>query len=280
MALGAEAEARGADLEALKSGLRERDVSEFYRAYAAAGVEFGPSFRTVRALWSGSGEAVGEVSLDGGSGPGDAGVDPVLLDGCFHVVVAALEAGGAEPRTGPDEAGTAYAAVGWDRLWLRGALPERVTCHARLRVAAGEPGRGTPNGASAEVMTADMWLYAEDGAAVGGAAGIAFRRATRSAFQAAVGRAEDLLYAPVWRDVGLRSGPRPANFLLPPDEAASAAGGIEEHLAPAGLSGDLVSALYADLERLSRAYAVAALDELGWRRQPGAEVEAESCAGG
>ena len=262
VAAGAEAEALSADLEALKSGLREWDAAGFYRAYAADGVEFGPSFRTVRALWTGSGEAVGEVSLDGGSGPGDAGVDPVLLDGCFHVVVAALIDGGAEGGEGRG----AYMPVGWDRLWLRGALPERLTCRALRRPTEGEAGGGE------DVAAVDLWIYGPEGEPLGGVSGLRAKRATRAAFMAVVGGLRDLLYAPVWRAGEFTGGLRRPAYLLSPEAAVAAAGGVGGYLSAEGLTAERTVALAEELERASRGYAVRGLGELGWEREPGEEV--------
>ena len=255
----------GLELETLRRGLRERDVAELYRAYAAAGLELAGSFRTVRELWSGPGEAVGEVSL--AEGPEEEGVvmPPVLLDGCFQVMGAALEGGGEE--------GT-YMPFGWERLWVKGSLPERVTCHARLRESVGKAG-DAGGVRSGEVAVADLWMYGAEGDAVGAVTGLVLKRTTRAAFMAAAGGLTDLLYVPVWREAAHGGGVRPADFLLSPEAAARRAGGIGEHLSAEGLSEGAVSELQEDLERLSRAYAVSALEGLGWRRERGAEVGEE-----
>ena len=272
---GGPAQRAGLDVDALKAALPERDTAEFYRALAGVGLEFKGSFRTVRRLWCRSGEAVGEVSLAEGDGFEDRGVavHPVLLDGCLQVVGAALKEKG-EQGSAVDEAGMTWLPFGWDRLWVRGALPARVTCRARLRQAGGEAGEGR-GGGSAEVLAADLWLYGGDGEELGGVSGLVLKRATRAAFLAAVGRTEDLLYAPVWREAGTAGGLRPADFLLSPEAAASAAGSLEEHFQAEGLSAGEVLAQFGELERLSQGYAAAALDGLGWRRERGEEVGEE-----
>ena len=261
----------GLDLDTLRRGLREWNVAGFYRALAAVGMDFAGSFRTVQELWCGSGEAVGDVRAGDEFTAGEVAVHPMLLDGCFQVVGAALAGG--EQETETDES-QAYMPFAWERLWLSGALPERVTCRARLRQSGGDAGTGRA-GASAEVVAADLWLYGRDGEALGGVSGLAMKRATRAAFLAAAGRTEDLLYAPVWREAAFTGAPRRAAYLWSPDEAASAAGGVEAHLSAEGLSAASVSALTEDLERLSRAYAVSALSGLGWRPERGAVVSEE-----
>ena len=259
----------GLDLEALKEALSELDVAEFYRGVAAAGVELGGSFRTVQGLWCGPGEAVGDVRLGAGRKEGEVGLHPVLLDGCFQVVGAALS-GTEEARAGAGEDGIIYLPLGWERLWVSGTLPDRVTCHARQRMDD-----GSGDGAPEEVLSADLGLYDENGERVGSVSGLVLKRATRAAFLSGADRPDDLLYAPVWRGAGSTGAPRPADRLLSPQAAASGAGSLGQHLEAEGLSAPAVSALLGDLERLSRGYAVAALDGLGWRRERGAEVAEE-----
>ena len=255
-------EAGGTDVEGLKQGLSEADAAAFYRTLAAAGLDFGEWFRAVRRLWLGSGEALGEVRLPEGLEVGADGVHPVLLDGCLQVVGAVVMGGGGED-------GETWLPTGWERLWVGGTLPPRVTCHARLRPTSGAvAGRDAPG----EVLAADLWLYGEDDAVVGALSGLALKRTTRAAFMATAAGLTELLYVPVWREAAHGGGLRPADFLLSPEAAARRVGGIGEHLAAEGLSEGSVSELQEDLERLSRAYAVAALEGLGWRRERGVEV--------
>ena len=54
------------DLGAFESGLAEVDLDEAYLRLGAAGFEYGPAFRGLVRLWSGSGQALGEVVLPAG----------------------------------------------------------------------------------------------------------------------------------------------------------------------------------------------------------------------
>ena len=177
----------GPDPETVRRGLRERGAAEFYRALAAAGMDFTGPFRALRELWCGPGEAVGEVSLAEGLEEPGAAAQPVLLDGCFQVMGAALADGGEDG---------AYMPFGWERLWVEGTWPERVTCHARLRESGGNGG----SAGSGEVMVADLWVYGADGALLGAVTGLVFKWATRAAFLAAAGASAELLYTPAWRE--------------------------------------------------------------------------------
>ena len=212
------------DVEALKKGLSELDTAEFYRGFAAAGVELGGSFRTVQGLWRGPGEAVGDVCLGEGWKDGEAGLHPVLLDGCFQVLGAALEAGAEEEGRGTAAGGATYLPFGWERLWVVGEMPERVTCHARVCGLEGGGGGDEGEGSPAEVVTADLWLYGDDGRLVGEVSGLVLKRASRSAFLPGAVRTEDLLYAPVWRKAGFEGKVRDADFPVSPAEVEEESG--------------------------------------------------------
>lgn len=84
------------DVEVLTAGLRAEDVSAFFRSKADVGVHLGPRFRTLRALWSGGGEAAGEVVLPESVDRRAAEVHPVLLDGCLQVMGTARKGSGLE----------------------------------------------------------------------------------------------------------------------------------------------------------------------------------------
>ena len=114
------------DLDALKAGLSPQDLPSYYRSKAATGIDLGPAFRTLEALWGGDGEAVAELALQIRGDGNDSGLHPLLLDGCFQVFSAARYLTG----LGGD---ATYLPFAWERLWLNGALPDTFVCHARLR---------------------------------------------------------------------------------------------------------------------------------------------------
>ena len=170
------------------------DVAAFYRAKADVGIELGASFRTLRRVWSGPGEAVAEVAFPDELGRNGLAVHPLLLDGCFQVMAAAWSDAGAVRAT--------YLPFGWQRLWLRGPLPDRLICHLCMSgpAPASEPA-GT--GGEPEVLTADVLIYDEGGNLAGELRGYLVKRATRAALLAAVEGVQELLYEVVWRDRAL-----------------------------------------------------------------------------
>ena len=253
------------DPQALTAGLRAEDVSAFYRSKADEGVHLGPRFRTLRALWSGDGEAAGEVMLPESVDRRAAEVHPVLLDGCLQVVATARK------RSGLEDDG-AYLVFGCDRFWLAEAMPERVFCHARLR----PPSEAATSGdGPLEVISGDLRIYNSDGVEIGGLSGYTVKRATRAALLSAAEGVKDLLYEVVWRDRDLAPAMPPADFLPGPADVAAAADPFSAYLATEGVDAAGRAALLGDLERLARSYALETLEGMGWERRAGETLDPE-----
>ena len=239
------------DVAALRKELQPVDVSGQYRDFDAAGIAYGPSFRGLAGLWSGPREAVGEVALPGGPGGSGLLAHPALLDACTQVLAGAAELG---------DDGTAWLPLGWDRISLRGPLPDRLVCRAVLREGAGE------------TRKADLRMYGETGEELGDIAGFTLRRATRAALPAT--GIDDLLYEVRWREVSA-AGLLGAEFLAGPEELASGSRSGDAALEAEGLSGRSLRALEGGLERESGSHALRALEELGWKRTAGERFDAE-----
>ena len=215
-----------AEIERLQAGGTPIDGAEVRGRLETAGIRYGPAFRRLARLWSGSGEALGELE-----GPEEG--DPGLLDGCFQVVAG----------LGDPEDRDPWLPVGWERLWIEGGLPRRFWCHARQAEADGE------------VRRADLAFYAPDGAPIGGVEGFRLRRADLAALLAA-GGVEDLLYQVEWRETET-GGLRPADFLQEP--AAAEVRDFEEFLAAEEVDGARLAGLTAGLDDLARSCAREAL---------------------
>ena len=260
---GPEAESR-LDIEGLKASLSPVDVPAFYRAKAEVGIDLGPRFRTLAAVWSRPGEALGEVSFPEAVGQSDLDVHPLLLDGCFQVLAAAR-------NPGQSEDGITYLPFAWERLWLKDRLPDRLICHVRLR----EDPRGEEADELPEVWAGDLHIYDPSGVLVGELSGYAVKRATRATLLAAVEGLNELLYEVVWRDQPLAPGMPPADFLPSPATVAAGSDLFTQYLAAEGVGAEDRDALLGDLERLSRTYALLTLDKLGWEREVGEVVDSE-----
>ena len=248
----------------LTAGLAEEDVSAFYRVRRDEGVTLGPQFRALRALWSGDGEAVGEVVLPEAVDRRAAEAHPVLLDGCLQVMAMARKQAGVEDD-GP------YLVFGCDRFWLADVLPERMFCQARLR----NPSAAAVDGGPAEVISGDLRLFDADGTEIGGLSGYTVKRATRAALLAASEGVKDLLYEVVWRDPPPAPAMLPADFLPAPADVAAGSDPFSAYLAAEGVDAGAQAALLVDLERLSWTYALLALERLGWERRKGERLVPE-----
>ena len=258
-----------ADLEGLKASFSQVDVPAFYGAKAEVGIDLGPSFRTLEAVWRGPGEALGEVSLPASVSSKGLNIHPLLLDGCFQVMAAARNAEGAQD-------GVTYLPFGWERLLLRGRLPARIFCHVRMREEPRDRPTDRNDDEPPEVLSADVDLYDPNGEPVGSLKGYTVKRATRASLLAAVEGVEELLYEVVWRDRALQPGMLPAEFLPSPSEAAAASKPFSHYLTAEGVEVDEEAALQDDLERLSWCFALSALETLGWERGTGETVEPET----
>ena len=64
------------------------DVGGLYGVLAGVGLEYGPVFRGLRAVWRRGGEVFGEIELDESVALGGFGVHPALLDAALHVLGA------------------------------------------------------------------------------------------------------------------------------------------------------------------------------------------------
>ncbi|MFF2751470.1 type I polyketide synthase [Kitasatospora sp. NPDC058048] len=105
----------------LRAALAERDVDALYGTLRARGLQYGPAFRALRALWAGEKEAVGLVEADLPAEDRAAyRAHPVLLDACFHTTAAFL-----------GDTGDLLLPVGIDRITVHRPLPSRLWCVAR-----------------------------------------------------------------------------------------------------------------------------------------------------
>ncbi len=257
------------DADGLKAGLSPVDLPAYYRAKADVGIDLGPAFRTLTALWARDGEALGEVALPAGQERDALDVHPLVLDGCFQIMAAARDPDGIGD-------GATYLPFAWERLWIGDGLPDRLFCHVTVRESPRDAAADTGSAETPEVHAADMRLYAGSGELVGELAGFTVKRATRAALLAAVEGVEDLLYEVVWRDCALPPGMLPADFLPSPSAAAARSHPFSKYLGDEGVEVAAEIDLQGEMERVSWCYALSALETLGWERRAGAAVDPET----
>ena len=257
------------DLEGLRADLVAGDVASLYRNKVSTRVVLGPAFRPLKAVWSGPGEALGEVALPDCLDGGGLDLHPILLDGCFQTVLAARDQARVAGKS-------TYMPFGWDRLWLAEPPPERIFCHVRMREAARREGSAGTADDSPEVVKADLKLYSANGEPLGAVDGFTMKRATRAAMLSASNALKDLLYEVAWREQPPAGGAGSARFLEGPETVRARMGTFPDYLEAEGVRPEERAALLADLDRLGRAYVLSALDRMGWRRRAGAAVNPEA----
>ena len=256
------------DLDGLRADLAPQDISDFYRMRSADKIYLGPSYHTLRSVWARAGEALGEIALQESVDATGMEMHPLLLDGCFQVLSMARYLAGVEH-------GAVYMPFGWERLWVAGPLPERMICHALLRSRVSASGSDGAPEAPPEVVTGDVRFYSDDGTPIGGLHGFTVKRASRTALLSAREGPKDLLYEVDWREVPSVGRLLAADFLASGAEIADRTRSFADHLADEGVEIADRAALLEDFERLSQAYALSALEGLGWERTAGTTVSAE-----
>ncbi|WP_437915946.1 amino acid adenylation domain-containing protein [Sorangium sp. So ce302] len=199
------------------------DVVELYGAFEGMGLSYGPAFRGLEALWRGHGEVVARVALPAAAGEdaGAHGAHPALLDAALQVLVAVFGAKLGSETYLPWEVGDFV-------MWQPGVTSAWV--HARAT--------GAVEG-NAEVLSGDVLVLDEGGAAVAELSGVRFKRAGAAALRRAMAAAplEDL-YAISWqegRPTGDGTPPSGAWLLLHgPSEGGEFARALEARLRTAG----------------------------------------------
>ena len=242
--------AESVDVDELRRGLTRLDGSELYARFAARGAGLGPAVQGVTTYRLGSDRAVGEVALPAAVDREALVAPPGILEPCFQVALGLVGEG----------SDSLFLPLGWERFWLRGPLPERIVCHARLRSGEGETAR------------VDLGLYSRGGEELGGVSELTFRRASRAALLGS--RVEELLHEVVWREgdpVGLRA----ADFLPGPAELLDGLPAAELVLEGEGLGREQRRAHALELESQARRFALRGLEDLGWDRRAGEVFEPE-----
>jgi acyl transferase domain-containing protein/aryl carrier-like protein len=123
---------------------RAVSIKEFYRKWAGHGLEFGPAFRRIQALWEEPGEASSRVSIDDAEPSRGYLFHPSLLDGCVQTVLAASECAGEH----------CWVPFGLDQFRAWHPAGGTVWSHARVH---------RPSGPDQGMLSADIDVFGEDG---------------------------------------------------------------------------------------------------------------------
>ena len=177
-------------VDAMLERLTRARPAQLFDAFAENELAWGPTWcSSLRSLWVGAGEAVGELTV----GPelaehvGGEPVHPVLLDLCTGIAGAALLAATEGADVNPD----LFLPLRYGRVVLRERLPRRMYCRARWQ----------SGGADSETQVFDLDLLDADGRNLGGIHEFTVKRAPREALLRGLGiDATRMMYRLGWRE--------------------------------------------------------------------------------
>jgi myxalamid-type polyketide synthase MxaB len=127
------------------------DQAECYQRYKARALDYGPSFQTLRQVWRVQGESVAELEVPEQIRAGLEAyqVHPAILDGCFHVVGAAVPDAWA-----PANSGESYLPMGAESIRVFRKPTTKLYGYARLTAGVDDPRHENLEG-DVVLMTAD-----------------------------------------------------------------------------------------------------------------------------
>lgn len=221
----------------------EGDPTVHYARLEESGLQFGPAFRGLAALWRGRAQARGRVSAPACIAPELEAhrFHPALMDACLQVIgVAAGDAVGGSRL---------YVPLGVDRVVLHRAPAETLLSEARLRPGAGD------------VLVADVRIRDEAGAPVADLEGVRLKRVEGALVRPATRESLfEIRWRPRPRGVVTPGAPTTGRWLILGDR-----GGLGAALAARlEAAGDSVSVIGPD-EALDSLGSLGRLDDDGWR---------------
>jgi acyl transferase domain-containing protein/NADPH:quinone reductase-like Zn-dependent oxidoreductase/ubiquinone/menaquinone biosynthesis C-methylase UbiE/NADP-dependent 3-hydroxy acid dehydrogenase YdfG/acyl carrier protein len=232
-------------------------VDQFYLQLDAIGLSFGNAFRTVDALWRGTAQALGHISLsqEFAAETDDYRFHPVLLDGCLQVVAATMID---EPEP------ALYLPIGVGSVaWHR--QPGR-SCWSHIALAP----------ATGEVRRAHFTIFDADGRPVAELIDVLFQRIAGDALDRLDKRwLDDSLYEIAWRPAPVAASSPQSRWSIPAliDAATSQLARLR-----AESRIDIYDTGCRQIDELCEAYILRALRELGWIPAPGDIVETSALA--
>ncbi|GAA1925355.1 type I polyketide synthase [Streptantibioticus ferralitis] len=140
------------DLAAVRARCTDEwDAQTCYSVFERQGFDYGPGFQSVERLWLGEGEALGLLSRDAVARNAgvDHVVDPIVLDGCFQMLLPLIGVSTEEP--------VMMMPVGVDRIVVNGRIDGALWVHATADTSSAS---GSVSGGE---LAGDAVLLDEDG---------------------------------------------------------------------------------------------------------------------
>ncbi|AOX03124.1 polyketide synthase [Moorena producens PAL-8-15-08-1] len=158
------------DLTTLKTRLpQHQDIKAFYQQVATQEFVYESNFQNLRRLWCSEGEALGQINLAKHLLNHPYHWHPVLLDGCFQVILAAL----------PTDSSDTYLPVAYPDFTFWEDPDREVFSYVKLH---GQPGQ--------ETLKADLQLVGKEGKVYAEAIGLQLKKA----------RSQSLQQKELWKD--------------------------------------------------------------------------------
>jgi thioester reductase-like protein len=169
------------DIAALKErSTTKLDKTDFYRYVHSTGLNLGPLFQTVEAIYVGDKESFGEIKVSGNVQGYIA--HPSLLDGCLQTLYASLW---------HDKESTLHLPIGFDTLELYAPLGNHVFAHWQEKDV------------SASGRSGDVTIYGPSGEILASIKGFHFRKTSERAVKqmlASESSIDDWFYEWTWKD--------------------------------------------------------------------------------
>ncbi len=250
-------------LEAIRGRCtKEIPKSDLYRLFAAAGMQYGPTFQGVEQLWIGEDEALARIELDAGleDEAADYQLHPTILDAAFQVTLGAMATKG----MGNGHARGVYLPVQIDRVRLYQRPGHTVYGRARLVERDASHIRG------------DIQLLDEAGNVQAEVQGFVCR-----SIEQVSAVTDDYLYEYQWK-LKPRSDHaevrRPPTYIPAPHRMADQLQPEVDRLAEQLDRSEYYERLEPQAGVLARAYIVQAFQQLGWQPRPGQTLTANALA--
>jgi acyl transferase domain-containing protein/surfactin synthase thioesterase subunit/acyl carrier protein len=167
---------------------REIPVDLYYPAIARLGLNYGPSFRGIQALWCGEGEALSRVRIPESLATGEFELHPAFLDACLHIYPVLVREEYGDFTTLPDELEQTFLPISLERFRFHARGLKDAWVHAVRR-----PGE------SSDMMTIDIRVLNNEGQEVVALTGLALKRlAPEELRPAQAEKIESWLYRVSW----------------------------------------------------------------------------------
>ena len=169
--------------------IREIPVDRYYRAIGQLGLNYGPSFRGIQALWSGEGEALSRVRIPESLAIEPFELHPAFLDACLHIYPALVKEYG-DFTTLPEEPGRTFLPISLERVRFLDRGLREAWVHAVRRPTSEE---------NRDLITLDIRILDGAGREVAILGGLSLKRLAPEDLGAAPADAiESWLYRTTW----------------------------------------------------------------------------------